>query len=327
MPPDHRAYFLLVSSDPAIEETAESVLRSMGARMRAAHNAAEAEECLALERPPVLVVLDAGLAGIDAGWLVARQVCEEAKTAAPIVLISDNVTAEQEEMVAAGIVADVILRQSPAGYWKLRLEQTLQAQAALRATDALRKAAGISVQMNPVTEIHSHEEILSLLFRETDRVQRLNSPLSIVLFGLEGREALEGEPETLLAKEMLRAVAERTARVLRSYDTVGYMSGGEFLLVLPGCTMVDARAMAERLRENIFSAPFKVAGNAILLSACFGVATSLGRSPVVVLREAELALEWARTLGGSAIECFSERSLRAAVAYRQPGQNRELLLR
>jgi diguanylate cyclase (GGDEF)-like protein len=326
MPPDRRAYFLLVSSDPAIEETAESVLRSMGARMRTAHNAAEAEECLALECPPVLVVLDAGLAGIDAGWLVARQVCEEAKTAA-IVLISDNVTAEQEEMVAAGIVADVILRQSPVGYWKLRLERTLQVQAALRAVDALRKAAGDPAQIDPVTGIHNHEAILSLLFRETDRVQRLNSPLSIILFGLEGREALESEPEALLAKEMLRAVAERTARVLRSYDAVGYMSGGEFLLVLPGCTMVDARAMAERLQENIFSAPFKVAGNAILLSACFGVATSLGRSPVVVLREAEQALEWARTPGGSAIECFSERSLRAVVTYRQPGQNRELLLR
>jgi diguanylate cyclase (GGDEF)-like protein len=147
-----------------------------------------------------------------------------------------------------------------------------------------------------------------------------------VLFGLDRCEALEGEPEVPSVKELLQAVAERTVKVLRSYDAVGHTSGGEFLLVLPGCTMVDARAMAERLRRNIFSAPFKIAGDAIFLSACFGVATSLGRSPVVVLREAEQALEWARSAGAASIECFSERSLRASVTFSQPGQNSELPL-
>jgi len=326
MPLDHRAYFLLASSDPATEETAEPVLRSLGARVHVAQNATAAEECLASDYSPVLAVLDAGLAGIDAGWLVARQVCEEAKTAAPIVLISDNVSAEQEEMVAAGIVADLILRQSPAGYWKLRIEHALRAKAAVREIDALRKAADEPAETDSAVGIHSHEAILSLLFRETDRVQRLNSPLSVVLFGLDGREAPEDEPGAGTAKALFHAVAERTARVLRSYDAVGCTSGGRFLLVLPGCTMADARAMAERLKMIIFSAPFKAAGGAILLSASFGVAASLGRSPVVVLREAEQALEWARSVGAATIECFSERQLRAAVTYSRPGQNGEFPL-
>ncbi|MDR3725250.1 MAG: response regulator [Terracidiphilus sp.] len=323
MPSGRGAYFLLASSDAGTVETAEPVLQSMGGRVHVVQNAAEAEQCLIAEQQPALAVLDAELPGIDAGWLVARQVCEETKALAPVVLISDSVSAGQEEMVAAGIVADLILRPSPAAYWKLRLDRTLQAQAAAREIDALRKAAGDPVQIDPAASIHGHEAILSLLFRETDRVQRLNSQLSIVLFGLRSNEALAGEQDALLAKEIDRAVAERTARVLRSYDALGCMSGGDFLLVLPGCSMVDARTMAERLQSNIFSSPFKIAGSPVFLSACFGVATSLGRSPVVVLREAEQALEWARTSGGSAIEFFSERQLRSAVGYSQPGQNGE----
>ena len=44
--------------------------------------------------------------------------------------------------------------------------------------------------------------------------------------------------------------------------------------------------LAERIRLEVFSAPFSWAGQPIRLSACFGIAASQGRSPIVVLREA-----------------------------------------
>jgi hypothetical protein len=50
--------------------------------------------------------------------------------------------------------------------------------------------------------------------------------------------------------------------------------------------------------------PYQVAGEVIRLSACYGIAASHGRSPVVVLREAEKALEWARAAGPETIQCF-----------------------
>jgi GGDEF domain-containing protein len=62
--------------------------------------------------------------------------------------------------------------------------------------------------------------------------------------------------------------------------------------------------LTERLRVEVFATPFHVAGEAIRLSACFGIAVSHGRSPVVVLREAEKALEWAKAAGPESIQCF-----------------------
>jgi len=76
-------------------------------------------------------------------------------------------------------------------------------------------------------------------------------------------------------------------------------------VALPGCTQARAAMMAERLR-GVFGAPFEVAGKSIRLSACFGIADSLGRSPVVVLREAEQALACARTAGPETIYWFDD---------------------
>jgi hypothetical protein len=62
--------------------------------------------------------------------------------------------------------------------------------------------------------------------------------------------------------------------------------------------------LCERLRVDVFSVPFRIAGEAILLSAAFGISNSRGRSPAVVLHEAEKALEWAKVAGPESILCF-----------------------
>ena len=100
-------------------------------------------------------------------------------------------------------------------------------------------------------------------------------------------------------------VAARTARLLRSYDLLGRPGMDEFLVVLPGCAMDNATMLAERLRMDVFSAPFHVGGESIRLSACFGLASSNGRSPVVVLREAEQALGRARERARRALSALA----------------------
>ena len=100
-------------------------------------------------------------------------------------------------------------------------------------------------------------------------------------------------------------VFERAARLLRSYDLFGRLSVNEALLALPGCDSFHATTLVERLRISVFSAPFYLAHQQILLSACFGIASSNGRSPIVVLREAEAAMQSAREMGPGSIHCSS----------------------
>ena len=85
--------------------------------------------------------------------------------------------------------------------------------------------------------------------------------------------------------------------------------------------------MAERLRVDVFSLPFHVAGESMRLSACFGIAASNGRSPVVVLREAEQALIEAKAAGPESIQSFNgcADSSAAPVTYLLPSSGDELL--
>jgi GGDEF domain-containing protein len=88
----------------------------------------------------------------------------------------------------------------------------------------------------------------------------------------------------------LRTVVERSSRLLRSYDTFRRIGDYEFQLILPCCSAVNADLLAERLRADVFSEPIAWLGESLRLPACFGIGSSRGRPPLVVVREAELTL-------------------------------------
>jgi GGDEF domain-containing protein len=89
---------------------------------------------------------------------------------------------------------------------------------------------------------------------------------------------------------------------------------------------MDAVLLAERLRTEVFATPFHVAGEVIRMSACFGISSSEGRSPVVVLREAELSLQRAKESGPESILCFGNGAkAKAPVAFLSATSGDELL--
>lgn len=182
-------------------------------------------------------------------------------------------------------------------------------------------------QRDPLTRAYNRSTLLSILFRETDRVQRMKTPLSLLLLDIDDFGHWNSRLGAEACDSLLCQVVERIEHLLRSYDLFGRAGKDEFLAILPGCGTVDATLLAERLRAETFSTPFHVAGESIRLSACFGIASSEGRSPVVVLREAEQALDRARRTGPESIQCFGEHDSRGAgpVAFLSPTSGDELL--
>lgn len=162
--------------------------------------------------------------------------------------------------------------------------------------------------VDPLTRIYNRSALLSMLFRETDRVQRMKTPLCLLLMDIDGFGQWNLQLGKEACDELLRQVVDRLQRLLRSYDLLGRVGGDEFLIVLPGCSARDAALLADRARAEVFHAPFHIAGEALHLSACFGLAASEGRSPVVVLREAETALQQAKQKGPESIQCFDTRA-------------------
>ena len=302
--------FLLASHDPALLAAVEPVLLSTDARVEVVLTLEAALAAIGGPEPLTLVLLDANLPGMDPRMNVDRVLAavrgQEISSRISIVLISDTVTQNWVDRLAEGVIDDLILRNVEAPYWRLRIEMVSRNRHNARELEALREAHLLQVQRDHLTGVYNRESILTMLFRETDRVQRMNSSLSLLLLDIDDFGHWNSRLGNEACDDLLCRVASRITRLLRSYDLLGRVGKDEFLLGLPGCSAVNAAMLAERMRVDVFASPFRVGGESIRLSACFGIATSQGRSPVVVLREAEQALQWARSGGPESIQCFGD---------------------
>jgi two-component system cell cycle response regulator len=302
--------FLLASHDPALLAAVEPVLLASGAHVEIVLSLEAALASITGPEPPALALLDTGLPGLDPRMNMERLLAavrgEDCSRPLPVVLISDTVTQQWIDRLAEGIIDDIILRNDEALYWRVRIEMVLRNRHKSHELETFREAAALNAQMDHLTGVYNRETILAMLFRETDRVQRMNGALSLMLLDIDDFGHWNSRLGNDTCDDLLCQIAARLTRLLRSYDLLGRPGKDEFLLVMPGCSPVNAVMLAERIRVEVFCTPFRVTGESIRLSACFGIASSRGRSPVVVLREAEQALHWARTGGPESIQCFGD---------------------
>jgi two-component system cell cycle response regulator len=328
--------YLIASPDPALLTDLVPLLAVDGARVEVHFSVETAMLALTAAHAPTLALIDVNLPEVNqpgrapalsVSKLLAAARAEAMGRRYPIVLISDTVTQEWIDRLAEGVIDDLVPRSAEPVFLRLRLQAVLREHRRSRELEMLREAAALNAQTDRLTGVYNRETMLSMMFRETDRVQRMNSSLCVILFDIDDFGHWNSRLGSETCDELLCQVATRTARLLRSYDLLGRAGKDEFLIALPGCSSVNAVMMAERLRMDVFSVPFRVNGEAIRLSACFGIASSMGRSPVVVLRETEHALLVAKASGPESIQCagdFPEPNA-APVAFLSSTSEDELL--
>jgi diguanylate cyclase (GGDEF)-like protein len=129
----------------------------------------------------------------------------------------------------------------------------------------------------------------AVLVLDLDRFGRLNDAL--------GHEA---------GDQILVELGRRLSRAVRARDTVARWGGDEFVVLMPGVRDASiAAATAEVIRQAI-ALPIKVGGEELVPSVSIGVAVTsdAGVDPAMLLREADAALERAKSLGKGRVEVF-----------------------
>jgi two-component system, cell cycle response regulator len=296
--------FLLASADPELLVTVEPLLPACGQRVRVVLSAEAALAAISEPGSPDVIVIDNALPGAPIAQVLAAIRGDARAKDAAIVLIAGSRTQEWAGLLAAGAIDDVMLRTAEPAYWQLRIDRLLRNRRTTIELERFRGAARCNMEVDRLTGVYNRETMLNMLSRETDRVQRANSPLSTVLFDIDDFGHWNSRLGPAACDELLCQVARRTGSLLRSYDLLGRLGQDEFLVALPSCALACAITLTERLRREVFAVPFHAGDQAFRLSACYGLAASQGRSPVVVLREAEKALQWARAAGPETIQCF-----------------------
>ena len=183
--------YLLASSDPALLAALEPVLAADGARVEIHLSAETALLALTAAHAPNLALIDVNLPGMSMGQLLAYARAEAAGRRYPIVLISDTVTQEWIDRLTEGVINDLVPRSAEPTFLRLRLQAVLREHRRSRELEMLREAVALNAQMDHLTGVYNRETMLSMMFRETDRVQRMNSSLCMILLDIDGEAAAD----------------------------------------------------------------------------------------------------------------------------------------
>jgi len=307
---------LLASPDSLLILDLKRTLAGLGLRVETAADAESAVTAMAAMQNSGIVLLDVRLPGVANGCLLATMHEYGVHRRCAIGLIADQVSDEWIARLREGVIDDIVARNADGAAWRTHISTMQRGHALYCELEHLRETAAMELEHDRVTGVFNRETMLAILFRETDRVQRLRGALSVVLFDLDDFGHWNSELGRECCDELLREVAMRTGRTLRSYDMLGRVGNDELLLALPGCSTINAMMLAERVRMDVFGEAFQVRSEdgpsmRVRLTASFAIAASRGRSPVVVLREAEQTIARCRISGPDSMRCASESPLAA----------------
>lgn len=161
--------------------------------------------------------------------------------------------------------------------------------------------------VDPATRAWSRAAALDALPRELARAQREDAPLAVAMAELDRVPEVRAAYGPRVGEAVLREAASRARAAVRSYDTVGHLGGGRFLLVIPSCGRAEAVEVAERIRRAIAGRPFTVPEGEAHLTMSVGLAACpAGIDPEAIVAAAAAALARAQQGGRDRVEAQSD---------------------
>nr|WP_229805550.1 GGDEF domain-containing protein [Microbispora rosea] len=139
--------------------------------------------------------------------------------------------------------------------------------------------------------------------READteivRARRTGDALALVLVDIDHFKKVNDTYGHLVGDQVLAQVAATLRAQLREYDVVGRFGGEEFVVLLPGADVHEARRVAERLRTRVsrMVVPAEQATVTVTVSAGVAIMNVHGEDLIELLAAADLALYRAKELG------------------------------
>jgi diguanylate cyclase (GGDEF)-like protein len=150
-----------------------------------------------------------------------------------------------------------------------------------------------------LTGLPNRRALLERLETELQQARRLARPLSVLMVDADHFKAINDSHGHAAGDQVLRHLAVLLAKGLRTHDWVGRLGGEEFLAVLPDASLEHTRAIAERMRETIATAPCDTPQGLLAVTVSIGAAAHRGDAEpsAALLQRADAALYEAKTHG------------------------------
>ncbi len=260
-----------------------------------------ANALMASRGPVDLMIINCGSDGFDGLRLAAQIRSAEATRHLPLVAILDN--EERPRMLKAlelG-VNDILTRPIDAQELSARARTQIKRK---RYTDFLREKLDHSLELavtDPLTGLNNRRYMTGQLDALVSRAGRGGEPVAVLVMDIDHFKSVNDGFGHDSGDEVLREFAVRLAMNVRAVDLPCRYGGEEFVVVMPGTRLENAHQIAERIRRDVASAPFRIMGGkeTLAITVSIGVAASLGGydTPDALLKRADEAVYEAKSKG------------------------------
>ena len=172
-----------------------------------------------------------------------------------------------------------ILGVRPDGEMDPSRHRALEAAAALLGVSLKNAQLFREVRENSLrdslTGCVSRSHATEVIDAELRRARRSQMPVSLIMFDLDHFKEVNDRYGHLCGDAVLASVGKRMREVLRGSDLKCRYGGEEFLVLLPETPLHGARRVAETLRREIAERPVPWAGEALTVTASFGLSQAL----------------------------------------------------
>jgi diguanylate cyclase (GGDEF)-like protein len=259
----------------------------------------EAREILGGEECPPIAILDWMMPGYTGPELCAMVRSSAREPYTYILLLTSR---NEKQDLVTGMEAgadDYITKPFDRHELQVRLRagtRIVELQQQLLSTrEALREQA----TRDYLTNLWNRSAILDRLRREMARSAREGAPFGVILADIDRFKSINDSWGHAAGDLALKEVSSRISATLRPYDSVGRYGGEEFLMILPGADLEETASLAERVRQEIRSAPMVWDGVTVGLSCSFGCTSGFGddESAADLIRIADESLYTAKRAG------------------------------
>jgi two-component system cell cycle response regulator len=248
---------ILLVEDQAFAATriTETLAPTAGSVERAA-SCSEAQQLLA--GPVELAIVSMSLRDGDPLRLVSQLRAHESSRDLPILLIADEAELPR---LAKGLdlgANDYLVRPLDRNELLARVRTQIRRK---RLQERLRANYHRSLSLaltDELTGLYNRRYVFAHLNELLSRMPDGAAKPAVVLFDIDHFKRVNDQHGHLAGDEVLRELAKRALRLVRSVDLVGRLGGEEFILVMPDTGVGEAAIVAERLRAAVAEEPFIV---------------------------------------------------------------------
>ncbi|HEX2089933.1 MAG TPA: diguanylate cyclase, partial [Actinomycetota bacterium] len=168
----------------------------------------------------------------------------------------------------------------------------------------IRASLEAEVVTDHLTGLHNHRFFQERLAEELSRAHRQRTSVALVLYDIDDFKRINDSYGHQMGDRILQSVAAVSRETSRSEDVICRIGGEEFAIILPGSSINDAAALAERVREGIRNVSIEPVGR---VTVSLGVAEgpSHASSPRELITCADFALLEAKRTGKDRVHVYA----------------------